>query len=162
MNKTTMLVCVLTVSSIAVQARIGETVQKCAARYGAPVTLKLDDTKTGVAVYDKNDLTIKVHFTAGKVDLIRYSPGIVHELDLEMAKDLLARNGRDKEWAQLTDTEEVIYDTRDEQAQHPRIELVDPILWETKDELLEARYSNSQSLLEIRVSGLRKRMLEDL
>lgn len=156
-----MLICAATFV-LPAGARIGETVETCEARYGEPVTLKLNDVETGIGVYDKNDITIKVHFTLGKVDLIRYSPGIVQRIDLSIARELLTRNGRQKEWEQLTDTEETIYDVRDEQAQHPRVLMIDPILWKSKDQTMEAYYSNSEKTLEVKISGYQEKILEDL
>ena len=146
----------------AANARIGESIETCAKRYGEPVKVKLDDNQTGVAIYDKNDLTIKIHFTLGRADLIRYSPGEVARVDLETARYLLGINGRDKEWSQLTKTEEIIYDVRDINAQKPRVEVIDPILWKTKDDILEASYSNSQGILEIKASTWQMRIRKDL
>lgn len=149
-------------SAITLYARLGETVDVCETRYGKPVTLKLDEQKTGIAVYDKNDLIIKVHFTKGKVDLVRYSSGVVQEINLKVAKELLVRNGRDKEWVQLTETEEVLYDNRDERAQYPRVQIVDPILWESEDEILVASYSEGKKTMEIKAADLDEKMLLDL
>ena len=143
-------------------ARLGESVDICAQRYGEPTASQLDEKQNGVAVYNKNDLTIKVHFTMGKVDLIRYSPGIVQEINLDIANELLKRNGRKKEWTQLTETEEIINDIRDDRAQHPRVQIVDPILWQSKDEILEASYSDSKKTLEIKSADMDQKILEDL
>ena len=162
MKLTTITTLLLIGAASSAHARLGETVEICAERYGEPVTLKMDEQKTGVAVYDKNDLTIKLHFSKGTADLIRYSPGIVQQIDLEIARELLTRNGRDKEWTQLTETEQVIYDVRDEHAQHPRVEMVDPILWQSKDKMLKATYSDSTKTFEISAETIEEKILKGL
>ena len=86
------------------QARLGETIEQCRTRYGEPTRSELNDDLAGIVAYAKNDLVITVHFTNGKADLIRYSPGLVSTVDFELAKYLLQLNGRDKEWDQLTKT----------------------------------------------------------
>jgi len=131
-------------------ARIGENIAMCAARYGDPRTIELDEKETGVAIYRKNDLKIKVHFTNAKVDLISYGPGEVARIDFETAQYLVDLNGRDKEWEQLTDTRIKIQDVQDINAQYLREKYVDPILWKTKDGILVANYSDSTSTLEIK------------
>ncbi|NLX25586.1 MAG: hypothetical protein GXY61_06445 [Lentisphaerae bacterium] len=149
-------------SATTLYARLGETVEACEVRYGKPITLKLDDQKTGIAVYDKNDLTIEVHFSKGSVDLIRYSPGVVQAINLKIAQELLERNGRDKKWVLLTETEVTINDIRDERAQYPRVEIVDPILWQSKDKILLASYSDSKKSLEIKAADLDEKIIIDL
>ena len=131
-------------------ARIGENIAMCAARYGEPRTIELDEKETGVAIYRKNDLMIKVHFTHGTVDLINYGPGEVARIDFETAQYLVDLNGRDKEWTKLTETKVKIQDVQDENAQYLREKYVDPILWKTKDGILVASYSDSTSTLEIK------------
>lgn len=143
-------------------ARLGESFEVCNKRYGEPIRTKLDDTNTGVAIYDKNDLTIKIHFNKGSADLIRYSPGEVGRVDLETAQRLLKLNGRDKEWKQLTDTTREIWDTQDLNAEKPRIEMVEPILWKTKDEVLEASYWDSIHTLEIKASTIQLQTMKGL
>ena len=134
----------------AANARIGENIAACAARYGEPRKIELDERNTGVATYRKNDLVIKIHFTNGSADLINYSPGEVARIDFETAQYLVEINGRDKEWTQLTDTKFFIRDVQDEQAQKIRERYVDPILWKTKDDILVASYSDSTNILEIK------------
>ena len=134
----------------AANARIGETIAMCTTRYGEPRTIELDEKDTGVAIYRKNDLVIKIHFTTGSADLISYSPGEVARIDFETAQYLVDLNGRDKEWEQLTDTKVKIQDVQDENAQYLREQYVDPILWKTKDGILVASYSDSISTLEIK------------
>lgn len=131
-------------------ARIGENIAACTARYGEPRKIELDEKNTGVATYSKNDLVIKIHFTNGSADLINYSPGEVARIDFETAQYLVEINGRDKEWTQLTDTKFFIRDVQDEQAQKIRERYVDPILWKTKDDILVASYSDSTNILEIK------------
>ncbi len=144
------------------QARLGENIETCNKRYGDPSKMKLDESQTGVASYAKNDLTITVHLTGGKVDLIRYSPGEVARVDYETAEFLLEINGRDKKWDRLTDVEETVYADQDERSQKPRIRKVDPVLWTTKDGLLEASYSPSRGTLEIKASAMQLRVREGL
>lgn len=143
-------------------ARLGETVEICKERYGQPISMTLNDDETGVAAFYKNDLNIKLHFTKGKADLIQYRPGEVHRIDLEIAKELLGRNGRTKEWEQTTKTEETLYDVRDLNAQHARTQLVDPIRWRSKDGLLEASFSNGKGTLEIKSATEQEKLLQDL
>jgi hypothetical protein len=131
-------------------ARIGESTELCTTRYGQPRKVELNDKNTGVAIYRKNDLLIKIHFTNGSADLINYSPGEVARIDFETAQYLVEINGRDKEWTQLTDTKFFIRDVQDEQAQKVREQYVDPILWKTKDGILVASYSDSRGVLEIK------------
>ncbi len=143
-------------------ARLGESIEACKERYGEPVRMHVNDQETGVASFYRNDLNIKLHFTNGKADLIQYTPGEVHRIDLDTAKVLLDRNGRKKEWEQTTKTEETIYDVRDLNAQHPRTQLVDPIKWKSKDGLLVAAFSNGKGTLEIKSAIEQEKMLEDL
>ena len=134
----------------AANARIGENIAACTARYGEPRKIEIDDRNTGVATYRKNDLVIKIHFTNGSADLINYSPGEVARIDFETAQYLVEINGRDKEWTQLTDTKIFIQAIQDGNAQYVREEYVDPILWKTKDDILVASYSDSSNILEIK------------
>lgn len=134
----------------AANARIGESTDECLARYGSPRQIELNEENTGVAIYRKNDLVIKIHFSKGRADLINYSPGEVARIDFETAQYLVEINGRDKEWEQLTDTKYFLRDVQDEQAQKIRELYVDPILWKTKDGILVASYSDSASTLEIK------------
>jgi len=143
-------------------ARIGESTEECAMRYGKPRKIELDEKNTGIAVYRKNDLTIKIHFTNGSADLINYSPGEVARIDFETAKYLVDVNGRDKEWKQLTDTKVFILDVQDENAQKVRWKYVDPILWETKDSLLVASYSDDKGTLEIKASTAQQKIRQGL
>jgi hypothetical protein len=96
------------------------------------------------------------------VDLIRYSPGVVQAINLKIAQELLERNGRDKKWVLLTETEVTINDIRDERAQYPRVEIVDPILWQSKDKILLASYSDSKKSLEIKAADLDEKIIIDL
>ena len=141
----------LALTLMAATARMGESIEECTVRYGEPRRIELDDLNTGVAIYTKNDLKIKVHFTNGSADLISYGPGEVARIDFNTAQYLVELNGRDKEWAQLTDTKVKIQDVRDFNAQYVREKYVDPILWKTKDGILVASYSDSSSTLEIKV-----------
>jgi len=143
-------------------ARIGESTEQCAIRYGKPRSLDLDDKNTGVAIYRKNDLTIKIHFTNGSADLINYSPGEVARIDFDTANYLIEVNGRDKTWNQLTDTKVFIHDVQDEFAQKVRWQYVDPILWETKDGVLVASYSNDKGELEIKASTAQQKIRQGL
>jgi hypothetical protein len=131
-------------------ARLGENINEYLTRYGEPRSIELNEENTGVAIYRKNDLVIKIHFTKGRSDLINYSPGEVARIDFETAKYLVEINGRDKEWEQLTDTKYFLRDIQDEQAQKIRELYVDPILWKTKDGILVASYSDSTRTLEIK------------
>ena len=131
-------------------ARIGENTETCAVRYGKPGKLGLDENNTGVAIYSKNDLAIKIHFTNGSADLVNYSPGEVARIDFETAQYLVEINGRDKEWTQLTDTKIEIRDVQDANLQYQRVQFVDPILWKTKDDILVASYSDRTNILEIK------------
>lgn len=156
---------VLTIGLITVSianARLGETLEVCKERYGQPTKTMLNDDQTGVETFYKNDLIIKLHFTKGRADLIQYSPGEVHRIDLDIAKELLERNGRNKEWEQTTKTEETIYDVRDLNAQHARTQLVDPIRWKSKDGLLVASFSDSKGTLEIKSATEQEKLLQDL
>lgn len=150
----------LTLSTV--DARIGENVELCAMRYGTPHKLELDKKNTGIAIYRKNDLVIKIHFTNGSADLINYGPGEVARIDFETALYLVEVNGRDKEWTQLTDTKTVIRDEQDEYAQKIREQYVDPILWETKDGILVASYSDSKGILEIKASSEQQKIRQGL
>lgn len=144
------------------QARLGESVEQCKARYGEPQRIALDESVTGVATYSKNDLTITVHFLLGKANLIRYSPGLVSTVDFELAQYLLQINGRSKEWEQLTKTEIVLQDIQDQNAQHPRVQMVDPILWKSKDSLLDASYSVGKGSFEVRAATFQERIRRGL
>ena len=146
----------------AANGRIGENTETCAVRYGNPREIELDEKNTGVAIYRKNDLEIKIHFTNGSADLIYYGPGEVARIDFETAQYLVEINGRDKEWTQLTETKTMIFEARDYQAQKQRSEYVDPILWETKDGILVASYSNSEGVLEIKASTEQQKIRQGL
>ena len=146
----------------AANARIGENIAMCAARYDQPRKIELDEKNTGVAIYRKNDLEIKIHFLNGTADLINYSPGEVARIDFETAQYLVEINGREKEWTQLTDTKTVIRDEQDEYAQKIREQYVDPILWETKDGILVASYSDSNGVLEIKTSTEQQKIRQGL
>lgn len=143
-------------------ARIGEDIATCAARYGEPRKIELDERNTGVATYRKNDLVIKIHFSNGRADLINYGPGEVARIDFETAQYLVEINGRDKEWTQLTKTKIFIQDIQDENAQYVREQYVDPILWKTKDDLLIAGYSDSKGELEIKVTTEQQKIRQGL
>jgi hypothetical protein len=144
------------------QARLGESVEQCKARYGEPQRVSLDESVTGVATYSKNDLTITIHFLNGKANLVRYSPGLVSTVDFELAEYLLTINGRNKEWEQLTKTEIVLQDIQDQNAQHPRVQMVDPILWKSKDNLIDASFSVSKGAFEVRASTFQERIRRGL
>ena len=143
-------------------ARIGESTDECLVRYGNPRGIELNEENTGVATYRKNDIVIKIHFTKSSADLINYSPGEVARIDFETAQYLVEVNGRDKEWAQLTDTKTFIRDVQDENAQYVRWQYVDPIRWETKDGILEANYSDSKGVLEIKASTAQQKIRQGL
>jgi hypothetical protein len=143
-------------------ARIGENTETCAVRYSKPGKLELDENNTGVAIFRKNDLVIKIHFTNGSADLINYGPGEVARIDFETAQYLVDINGRDKEWVQLTDTKIFIQDIQDENAQYVREKYVDPILWKTKDGILVASYSDSNGVLEIKTSAAQQKIRQGL
>ena len=140
----------ITIALSAANARIGENIATCAARYGDPRSIELDEKDSGVAIYRKNDLVIKIHFSNGSADLINYSPGEVARIDFETAQYLLDINGRDKEWTQLTETKIRMQDVQDERSQYLREQYIDPILWKTKDGILVASYSDSSNTLEIK------------
>lgn len=144
------------------RARLGETIEQCRTRYGESARSSFDNTLNGTAVYSKNDLTITIHFASGKADLIRYSPGQVSTVDFDLAKYLLQLNGREKEWDQLTKTQVVMQDLQDLSAQYPRIELVDPILWKSKDGILQASYSVSKGTFEARAAAFQDKIREGL
>ncbi len=146
----------------AAQARLGESIEQCRTRYGEPRRNTLNDELTGIATYKKNDLNITVHFRKGQADLIRYSPGDVSTVDLDLAKFLLKLNGRNKEWDQLTKTEVVLNDVQDENAQYPRIQLVDPILWKSKDGILDASFSVSKGTFEMKSSAYQDKIRQGL
>lgn len=162
MKKTLAMILGATLVATAANARIGETVAACTARYGEPGKSQLDEKQTGVVLYEKNDLIIRLHFVNGKSDLIRYSPGQVAKIDLETALYLLEVNGREKKWTQLTEIEETIYMDEDERRQKPRIRKIDPVHWETKDQLISASWSASQGSLEIRTNTMQLRIREGL
>lgn len=143
-------------------ARIGENTETCAVRYGTPIKLEMNEKNTGVAIYRKNDLVIKIHFTTGSADLINYSPGEVARIDFETAQYLVEINGRNKEWTQLTDTKIDIHDVQAEYAQKIRWQYVDPIQWETKDGVLIASYSDSKGVLEIKTSTAQQKIRQGL
>ena len=143
-------------------ARIGESTDTCVIRYGNPGKIELNEEKTGVAIYRKNDLVIKIHFTDGRADLINYSPGEVARIDFDTAQYLVDLNGRDKVWSQLTDTKTFIRDIQDENAQYVRWQYVEPIRWETKDGILVAHYSDSQGVLEIKASSAQQKIRQGL
>ncbi len=143
-------------------ARLGESIEQCRARYGGPIRESINDNLAGVATYSKNDLTITIHFFNGKADLIRYSPGQVSTVDFDLAKYLLQLNGRDKEWDQLTKTQIVMQDIQDQNAQYPRVELVDPILWKSKDGILSASYSVGKGTFEIKATTYEDKIRQGL
>jgi hypothetical protein len=143
-------------------ARIGESTESCAVRYGKARKHELNEKNTGVAIYRKNDLVIKIHFTNGSADLINYGPGEVARIDFETAQYLVEINGRDKEWTLLTLTKIFIQDVQDENAQYSREQYVDPILWKTKDGVLVASYSDSKGELEIKVSAEQQKIRQGL
>lgn len=150
------------IAASAAQARLGESIEQCNARYGEPKRISVDDNLTGIASYTKNDLSITIHFLKGKADLIRYSSGEVSTVDFDLAKYLLKLNGRTKEWDQLTKTQTVLQDIQDETAQYPRVVLVDPILWKSKDGILEASYSAGKGTFEIKASTYQDKLKEGL
>jgi hypothetical protein len=143
-------------------ARLGESIEECRARYGEPRRIQTDDSLSGIATYAKNDLVIAVHFDHGKADLIRYSPGQVSTIDLELARYLLQLNGRNKEWDQLTRTSIVLQEFLDQNIQYPREEMVDPILWKSKDGILEASYSVSKGMFEVKSSTFEEKIRQGL
>lgn len=157
----TLLFGIMVATSVA-NARLGESIEQCKARYGEPKRISLDDKLTGVGIFSANDLTIKVHFRNGKADLVNYSPGEVSSIDLDIAKELLKRNGRDKEWEQLTKTEVVLNDIQDQEAQYPRVVLVDPILWKSKDGILDASFSVGKGIFEVKASTFQQDVLNKL
>ncbi len=161
MNKSFILLGILLAVSTA-DARLGESIEQCRARYGEPKRVTLNDDLTGIATYSKNDLSITIHYYNGKADLIRYSPGLVSTVDLDLAKYLLKLNGRTKEWEQLTKTEIVLNDIQDENAQYPRVELVDPILWKSKDGILDASFSVSKGIFEMKASTYQDKIKQGL
>lgn len=162
MKQLVVLVFGLLIAAVSVEARLGESIEKCKARYGDPVRESLNDELTGIAIYTKNDLTITIHFRKGQSDLIRYSPGQVSTVDFDLAKYLLQLNGRSKEWEQLTKTEVVLNEIRDQNAQYPRIQLVDPILWKSKDGILDASYSVSKGVFEVKSSAYQDQIKQGL
>jgi len=144
------------------KARLGESVEQCQIRYGKPLSNMLDESRSGISMYSKNDLSVIIHFLNGKADLIRYSPGQVSTVDLDLAQYLLKVNGRDKEWDQLTDTKIVLNEILDENAQYPRVQLVDPILWRSKDGILTASFSNGKGTFEVRASTFQDKIRNGL
>ncbi|MBN2162304.1 MAG: hypothetical protein JXR25_05220 [Pontiellaceae bacterium] len=162
MKKMLILLSGIILCTAAAEARLGESIEECLIRYGEPKRSELNDELTGISIYKKNDLTITVHFLNGKANLVRYSPGQVSEVDLDLAKYLLQKNGRTKEWDQLTKTEIVLNEVRDENAQHPRVQLVDPILWKSKDGILDASFSISKGTFEIKASSYQEKIREGL
>ena len=157
------LVLIAAVAAVSVsQARLGETIEECRVRYGEPKRVHVDETLSGLATYSKNDLTISVHFNKGKADLIRYSPGQVSTVDLELARYLLQLNGRNKEWDQLTRTSIILQEYLDQNMQFPREQLVDPILWKSKDGILDASYSVSKGMFEVKSSTFKEKIRKGL
>jgi len=156
------MLCGAVLLTAGVQARLGESVEQCNKRYGDPTYINLNDDLTGLASYTKNDLVIDIHFLNGKADLVRYNPGRVSRIDLELARYLLQANGRDKQWDQLTDTEMILNEVLDENAQYPRKVLVDPITWKSKDEVLEASFSDSKGTFEARSSTYKETLKNGL
>ncbi len=162
MKKSLILLAGIMLAISSAQARLGETVDECQTRYGEPKRIALNDNKTGIATYGKNDLVITIHFLNGKADLIRYSQGQVTTIDLDLAKYLLKKNGRDKEWEQLTKTQIVLQDIQDLNAQHPRVELVDPIQWKSMDGLLSASFSVGKGTFEVRANTYGEKVRQGL
>lgn len=152
----------IAITLLTASARIGESTEECAVRYGPPRKVNLDDQNTGVSIFSKNDLEIKIHFTNGSADLINYGPGQVARIEFDTAEYLVEVNGRNKEWKQLTDTKTFIHDIQDEYAQKVRWRYVDPIQWETKDGVLVASYSDSKGILEIKASTAQQKIRQGL
>ena len=162
MKQIFLTLCGIAALVVTAQARLGESIEQCRTRYGDPLQFKIDDKLTGIATYTKNDLNIQIHFLNGKADLVRYSSGLVSTIDFDLAKYLLQVNGRDKEWDLLTKTHIVLNEDRDENAQYPRVVLEDPILWKSKDGILEASFSTSQSAFEVRASSFQEKIRQGL
>jgi hypothetical protein len=131
----------LLLTTLTTPARIGETLQECRLRYGEPIQSELDEKNTGFAEYQKNDLAIELHFTKGRADLIRYNPGQIARIDMDTANYLIELNGRDKKWKQLIEEIEGIGRNRRSN---------DTILWETRDGMLKASFSQNRARLEIK------------
>lgn len=76
--------------------RIGETVEQCAARYGAPISV---DASTGFHSYQKSGMDIICKFTAGQCAVIVYTHtdrdvlGHGSEMSSEEIDTLLHANG---------------------------------------------------------------------
>jgi len=149
-------------------ARMGETLAECDARYGPRVKADLNDEGNGTVYYKKNELNILVHIYAGYCDLIRYQPGgPLVRIDLEVAQYLRKINGRRKTWiatrpgvmpTQQAAEEEARRKSYSNKKGNKPTKYKKPIVpravkqhyWVTNDEKIEATFTVSSGLLEIK------------
>jgi hypothetical protein len=89
----------LALTSIMAQARIGETLSECEARYGPAVEQKKatqKDSDPESIVFSKSGITILAEFKGGKVWKISYSKV---GMDISEVEILLAANSPESKWS---------------------------------------------------------------
>jgi len=137
----------LSITTLAVHARLGETVKECDQRYGSRIKSKIGTNGVGSIQYIKNDLNIYVHFLKGSADLIRYSNGEFTKITYPLADRLVKINGRTKFLELTTKVEIIDY----EEFTGEKISIpVDPITWKSNDGRIVASFSLSKGTLEIK------------
>ncbi len=134
------------------QARIGENVQQSLDRYGHPVPDSgLDKSYTGVNMYQKNGLRIKIHFNKGLADSIEYLRGPHSALNLEAALRLLQLNGGARTWELLVN--ENTHYKLDGIKGREYMQQQNLIRFDTTDQALFATYSKQSKSLKIETSS---------
>ena len=89
----------LAITTISTQARIGETLAQCEARYGPSVEkrkVKLKDSDPDSYVFSKNGITIEAEFHGGTVWKISYAKA---GMDATELNTLLAVNAGEGSWS---------------------------------------------------------------
>lgn len=82
-----------------VHARLGETAEQCATRYGRPTSLSpsLFDRDMIIGQYYKDDISIRVYFEEGRAGAIRFNP---IKTDAQVQK-LLDANAQASTWKEI-------------------------------------------------------------
>lgn len=83
--------------SISAHAVIGETPEECQERYGKP-THESKDGETTFRVYEKNDISVAVHFWKGVAHSVGYTVKRGAKLPKKTLNALLEMNKGDSEW----------------------------------------------------------------
>ena len=91
----------LVISSISAQARVGETIEQCIARYGPvvekqPAKLALSDKEA--CVFSRNGITIVAEYKAGIAWRVAYR---MIDFDADTLANLLAANALESGWSKV-------------------------------------------------------------